>query len=268
MAKITKNATYKKTDNSQSTDIGTDIGMDIVPGPLTERQLTALIEQEAAYLDDECNAVMSAVDWDANAMDIAENIPFKPGKTRKFGSAWNRWFSFSPWKLALPTMTAIFLLGIGLGYFMFHDSSPSKPVFIAKRASITEVSLDRMEETLARKEVVGYLKQTQMVLTDVLEQCSADSSFSVQNSMDKRRVRSLLNKSRYFKENLDDPKLMSSKPLLKKIEWLLYEILMTDSEIDNENSCQQLEKLQEFIKKERLMLKIRLIGKELSLSEV
>jgi hypothetical protein len=78
------------------------------------------------------------------------------------------------------------------------------------------------------------------------------------------RVRALLGKSRYFKRSLDDPQLMSSKQLLEKIEWLLYEILMSD----DETSCQQLQRLQEYIKRERLLLKIRLVGKELSLSEV
>jgi hypothetical protein len=88
----------------------------------------------------------------------------------------------------------------------------------------------------------------------------------LQNQVDIRRVRTLLGKSRYFRENLDNPQLLSSKPLLKKIEWLLYEILMTN--IEEDISCKKLQQLQDYIKQERLLFKIRLVGKELTLSEV
>jgi hypothetical protein len=47
---------------------------------------------------------------------------------------------------------------------------------------------------------------------------------------------------------------------------LLYEILVTG--IDEDTSCQELQQLQDYIKQERLLLKIRLVGKELTLSEV
>jgi hypothetical protein len=41
---------------------------------------------------------------------------------------------------------------------------------------------------------------------------------------------------------------------------------MTD--IEEDISCQKLQQLQDYIKQERLLFKIRLVGKELQLSEV
>jgi hypothetical protein len=233
-----------------------------------EYTLVQQLNRETRRLDEDCNAVMASIDWDDTAYTIAGNIPFEeaPRKSKKpwFDFDWTR-ISFS-WKLAVPAMAGIFLLGIWLGYLFFHVTPTGTPGPFTPRLSTSTSSLDRLENTLARKEVVSYFDQTQLVLTDLMKQCSTDGSFSLQNQVDIRRVRTLLGKSRYFKENLDNPQLMSSKPLLKKIEWLLYEILMTG--IDEDTSCQKLQQLQDYIKQERLLLKIRLVGKELKLSEV
>lgn len=235
------------------------------------REEYALIQQlnrETRRLDEECNSVMASIDWKETARTITGNIPFDeaPRQSKKswFDFDWSR-ISFS-WKLAVPAMAGIFLLGIWLGYLFFHVTPANPPGPITPVLSTSRLSLDRLEKTLARKEVASYFDQTQLVLTDLMKQCRTDGSFSLQNQVDMRRVRTLLEKSRYFKENLDNPQLMSSKPLLKKIEWLLYEILMTD--IEKDISCKKLQQLQDYIKQERLLLKIRLVGKDLQLNEV
>jgi hypothetical protein len=231
-----------------------------------EYTLIQQLNRETHRLDEECHAAMASIDWEESARTITGNIPFEeaPRKSKR------PWFDFNlsrisfSWKLAVPAMAGIFLLGIWLGYLFFHVT-PTGPsgTFVP---TTSKSSLDRLENTLARKEVAGYFDQTQLVLTDLMKQCGEDGSFSLQNQVDIRRVRTLLGKSRYFRENLDNPQLLSSKPLLKKIEWLLYEILMTGK--DEDTSCQKLQQLQDFIKQERLLLKIRLVGKELTLSEV
>jgi hypothetical protein len=231
-----------------------------------EYTLIQQLNRETRRLDEECNAVMASIDWEETAHTITSNIPFEkvPRQSKKpwFDFDWSR-ISFS-WKLAVPAMAGIFLLGIWLGYLFFHVT-PTGPVGTSVPTS-SKSSLDRLENTLARKEVASYFDQTQLVLTDLMKQCRTDGSFSLQNQVDMRRVRTLLEKSRYFREDLDNPQLLSSKPLLKKIEWLLYEILMTN--IEEDISCKKLQQLQDYIKQEQLLLKIRLVGKELQLSEV
>ena len=233
-----------------------------------EYTLIQQLNRETYRLDEACNAVMASIDWEETAHTITGNIPFEeaPRKSKKpwFDFDWSR-ISFS-WKLAVPAMAGIFLLGIWLGYLFFHVTPTYTSGTLTPELSTSKSSLDRLENTLARKEVASYFDQTQLLLTDLMKQCSTDGSFSLQNQVDIRRVRTLLGKSRYFKENLDNPQLLSSKPLLKKIEWLLYEILMTD--IEEDISCKKLQQLQNYIKQERLLLKIRLVGKELTLSEV
>ena len=223
-----------------------------------EYRLMKRLDEESLRLQKTCNAEMQAINWEETAQTISSAIPFnhyKPAVSRGTSFLFN-------WKLAAPVLTGVFLLGIWLGYLFFHIS-PQSPLLPVKEAS-PGVSLARMENTLAKKEVVHYFSQSQLVLTDLMKQCDVDGSFSWKNQLDIKRVRALLSKNRYFSQNLNHPQLLSSKKLLKKIEWLLYEILMSD----DSTSCQQLQRLQDYIKQERLLLKIRLVGKELSLSEV
>jgi hypothetical protein len=238
------------------------------PGCREEFLLVQRIGREGGQMDESCAAVMASIDWQETAQTISNAVPRKGWVPGARGSRL-RWpglvVSFK-WKLAVPMLTGVFLLGIWLGYIFFH--SPSKPLEPVRPAADipSETSLARLEKALAKKEVAGYYKQTQFVLTDLLKQCETDGSFSTRDQVDLQRVRALLNKSSYFKRNLDDPQLMSNKQLLKKIEWLLYEILM--NETNKENSCRQLQRLQDYIKQERLLLKIRLAEEELSLNEV
>lgn len=225
-----------------------------------ELLLLQRLEVESLRLDESCHAAMQSIDWEETAQTISSAIPFKHYKP---AASTSRRLSFLfNWKLAAPLLTGVFLLGIWLGYFLFHVS-PYPPLLPEKETS-PEVSLARLENTLAKKEVAHYFKQSQLVLTGLMEQCDVDGSFSWKNQVDRKRIRALLSKNRYFNQNLNNPDLLSSKKLLKKIEWLLYEILMTG----DDTSCRRLQRLQEYIEQERLLFKIRLVGKELSYDEV
>jgi hypothetical protein len=228
-----------------------------------EYKLMLRLNEESAHLDAECSRVMAGIDWEKNAELISSSIPFASPAAQVS----RRWGGFSPafnLKLATAALSLMLFIGIGIGYLLFRQpSNPQVPVMVRKGAEV-DTSLAQLENTLAKREVRQYFQQSQLVLTDLMGQCSPDGSFAWKNQLDIRQVRALLSKSRYFKRNLDNPDLLGSKQLLKKIEWLLYELLMNS----DDTSCQKLERLQEYIKEERLLFKIRLIGKELSPSEV
>lgn len=221
------------------------------------------IQEEADFLGQGCESLMASIDWEESAESITSHIPFKePASMRRSPS----WFT---WKLLAPAVTAIFMMGIYLGYLMFYQNNPAplppqQAGFTPVNPAIQQASLNRMENSLTRREVAGYFKQSQMFLTDLLDTCSADDNFPWKSQLDKKQIRSLLKKNRFFHQNLDDPRLYTSKPLLKKIEWLLVEILMAD---DN-SSCEKLREFQDYIKQERLLFKIRLVGKELTSTDI
>jgi hypothetical protein len=109
-----------------------------------------------------------------------------------------------------------------------------------------------------------YFQKTQLLLTDLMRQCEEDGTASWTTGLNRERARTLLNKNRYFNQDLSNPQLLSTRQLLKKIEWLLYEMLT----LDEEASCDQLYRLQDYIRQERLLLKLRLVGKDISYNEV
>lgn len=204
---------------------------------------------------------MARIDWNANAENISSGIRFK--RSRQYRDARLPRFGFT-WKMALPALAGVFILGISLGYFLFYDSARPGPLTDNGQPFQAKTTLARLETTLARREMQGYFQQTQMLLTDLMRQCDDDGTGAWTSELTRRQARILLNKNRYFSEDLSNPQFLSSRRLLKKLEWLLYEIVT----LDENASCDQLRHLQDFIRKERLLLKLRLVGKDIDFQEV
>lgn len=212
-------------------------------------------------INDAAGSAMETIDWEANAERIARGVRFKrPARTREF--------SFNPftfnWSPAVPAMAGVFLLGILLGYFLFYTPGPSDSPLSGVTSGQPDAALARLEATLAKRGMRDYFQQTQLLITDLMRQCDDDGTASWSTGVNRRQVRTLLNKNHYFNRELSNPQFLSSRRLLKKIEWLLYEMVT----LDDGASCEQLQRLQQFIRKERLLLKLRLVGKDISYKEV
>jgi len=237
-----------------------------------EFMLLQRLEADSLQIEDACAAAMATIDWEASAEAITGRIPFEEpavsyGPRRNRARRWGFGFNFQfGWKLLAPAMAGVLLLGIWLGYLFFHVSP--HPMLPGPGDPSSGESMARLENTLARKEMAGYFQQSQLVLTDLMTNCNTDGSFSMQDQVDMRRVRKLLSKSRYVHQNADDPRFMSNKELLDKLDWLLYEILMTDTQANRDITCEKMQKLQDYIREEKLLFKLRLADKELSLDEV
>lgn len=215
------------------------------------------IFESMGYLGQESETLMKGIDWNKNAQDISRSIRLRSRSSRT-GRAFSFTFNILNWKALVPIAAAVFLLGLLSGYFLFQ-SSPGENLSPLKPAD-QFASLERLETTLAQREVSSYFEEAHLVLTDLLRQCDARGAVFQQDRLNRQRVKLLLNRSKYFNQNLDNPRLLSSKSLLKKIEWLLYEILTLEDSV----SCRQLQRLQDYIRQERLLLKIRLIGRDIT----
>jgi len=220
----------------------------------TEYRQYVEIFKNMESLNRESDLLMEKIDWEKNAQDTSRGIRLKGTRAaKKFSFT----FNMSNWKILVPITAAVLLFGVYLGYLLFHVS-PGEKIFPAE--SQQQVSLAHLETVLAEKEVSGYFKEAQLVLTDLMRRCDVDGDAFYQDRLNRERVKLLLSRNKYFTRNLDNPRLMSSRNLLKKIEWLLYEILS----IDDAASCRQLQQIQDYIRQERLLLKIRLIGKDIT----
>jgi len=209
---------------------------------------------ELESLDEE---LMEQIDWQDVSNSIHKNI-----RTHHSASSSRKTIPLFPLKIALPAAAVLVMMGLLLGYFIFQPQELKNP--LPQDVSGGEITLARLETTLAKKEVGKFFKQTQLVFTDLMRQCDPGDRVLWWNQLNKRRVKYLLEKSRYFSRDLENPHLMATRGILKKIEWILFEMITLEDHI----TCRRLQQLQDYIQKEKLLIKIRLLEQNVTISEV
>lgn len=206
------------------------------------------------YLQEDCNQAVKAKDWGSEAVRLNRSpVSSKPAGRSYFP------FHLSRWKVPSFALTTVFILGLMAGYFLFHSTDLK-----LKKSVNFKDALNRIETTLSRRQILDYFRKTQLILTGVMEQCHIQSGIPLNKRSRTEQIKILLVMNRYFSQDLNDPQLMSSKNLLRKIELILYEMLIMKEDM----TCEKIQRLQRLIHQERLLLKIRLIEKELSSYEV
>lgn len=220
---------------------------------------------ELRRVNEEAEESMKKIDWQENAFMITRAALYKK-RERERGLARGMWGWSRKW--ASAALAAVFVLGIGLGYILFHFSTGTSSLknasdIIAPTDS-TVTTLARLETTLARRELQVYFQQAHLLITDLLRRCEDDHISSWEAQMNHRQIRTLLNKKRYFEKDLEHPELLSVKLLLEQMEWLLYEMMVPEKEMN----CERLNRLQNYVKKEKLLFKLRLVGRDIHENEV
>ncbi len=200
---------------------------------------------------------MESIDWDKNAADITRNV--KINNFNKFNK--KRSYNFTL-RTSMLMVASVLLVGISLGYFLTNRNIREANTYIPEKGA--RITMARLESTLNRREITLYFEQAHMLITEIMEVCKDHTITTDSKYITTRRVKNLLKKNRLFNKDSSDPKWLVSQNLLKKIEWILLEILMSDGEL----SCEKQKKLQEYISKERLLFKLRLLSSEASFSEV
>jgi len=229
----------------------------VCPGCHREYLEHKRIFQETGELDSQIDQVMEEIDWQAVSNSIHKNI-----RTRHSAQKNTKIIPMYSMKIALPAAAALVILGLLMGYLLFNTQNLQKPAIDTSPEG--KVTLARLETTLAKKEVGNFFKQTQLVFTDLMRQCDPQDRVLWWNRLNKQRVKYLLEKSRYFTRDLDNPHLMATRGILKKIEWILFEMITLEDHI----TCRRLQQLQDYIHKEKLLLKIRLLEQNVTVSEV
>lgn len=201
--------------------------------------------------------IIQNIDWGKNDLQVKHQSTPRDSAGSRF-----RFFPSLGWQALIPVLVSVFIFGVLVGHFLINpgriDLSPSFKI------DNKNLSINQVNTTLAKKEILEYFKQIQLLLLDVVKQCENGTPPVLTGELEQSQVRQLLVKNRYLSQDLNEPQLMSTRNILKKIELLLYEILvMTDR-----GSCRDIRRLQNIIHQERIFLKIRLIEKDLSAYEV
>lgn len=136
-------------------------------------------------------------------------------------------------------------------------SSAAAPAEVA----LDEPSLKRMERTMAREQAVRYLNEAQDFLVTMAAEprpCP-DKRNHVEVSAEAERSRELLRRRALLVE-LDGDAVAPARPVLEDVEHVLRQVAALES-------CARgadLERLQREVERQRLLMKIRLMSRELS----
>ncbi len=193
---------------------------------------------------------IQAIDWNGVTAKIMAGIDAQPAPSRRPVPV----FSF-----AFLAAAAGLIVMVGLGIFFWSRAgSISFPVEGNNRLSASAAT--RLQSGLAREEVISYLQQSQLMLTDLLDDCASEEVASWEIGLYSRKAKELLLKKKYFQQNLSAGEWVKVRNVSERIDWLNYEIL----QLEDHQLCSQINRLQRIMENEKLLLKIRLLERDLS----
>ncbi len=117
---------------------------------------------------------------------------------------------------------------------------------------------------MARRETLDYLEKSQYLLLDLIQSPSGMPRETWGDELAIKKARDLLSKKKFIDPQLDKFRLAKAKKICDQIEYLFYEL----TQISENLLPEDLKRIQDLIQERQLMLKIRLVKKELKNSEV
>lgn len=217
----------------------------------------------ANTLNAEMEAAMEGVDWDSLPDRIADRVLGR-GSRRSPKRKPGLWSTLLQPRMR-PVYAALFL-GIIVGAsVMFLTLRPLRsPQGETSRLIVPDRFLESMDIEVARRATLDYLERSQYLLLDLVQTPPDKAVDFWKSDFASQRARELLTKKKYIDQQLDNFQMAKAKALCDQIELLFLEL----SQISQELSAAELEKLQRLIQERKLFLKIKLIKKELRESEV
>jgi hypothetical protein len=195
-------------------------------------------------------AELHAVDWDAVTDAIMSGIGRRPAPRRRSAPAFS---------LVLMAAAAALIVVVGLGvFFRIRAGSAADPRDGGGRLSAAAVT--NLRSGMAREEVISYLQQSQLMLTDLLNDCASAEAAPWEIRLYSRQAKELLLKKKYFQASLPALEWLKVRSVSERIDWLNYEIL----QLEGDRFCSQINRLQQIMENEKLLLKIRLLERDLS----
>jgi hypothetical protein len=146
-------------------------------------------------------------------------------------------------------------------FFIFRGSlnrKPGTPQFFA-----SPEFLDRADIEIARRETLAYLEKSQYVLLELAQLAGEQEPFRLSEAA-AHQARELLSKKKFLNPQLEKVQMAKAKDICDQIELLFYEL----SQVSESLSDEQRREIQRLIEQKNLLLKIRLLKKELQESEV
>lgn len=238
--------------------------LDSCPQCKSELERLRVAVNGANSLKPDIEETMASVDWEVLPSQIADRVFKEEAELPK--ESWLTRFTRSLFQPKLRPVYAGVLLGVLIGalttYMIFRVPRPGETGTAELFAP--QDFLERVELQMARRETLNYLEKSQYLLLDFVEYPSEKKAEFWRSEFTSQRARELLTKKKYINPQLNKFKMAKAKAICDQIELLFYEL----SRVSEELSVKQIEEIQRLIDEKQLLLKIRLLKKELEESEV
>jgi hypothetical protein len=230
-------------------------------GCADEVQAVERILESADSLGRDVQAALAGIDWDLQAEKTVaavwdERARSEEARIKRRPAVW----VFRPRPVLAGLLLGI-LVGAAAMFFVFRSGgtrkSPDRAFFASGEF------LSRVDQEIARRETLDYLEKSQYVLLE-LAQTQTESGSCRLTEAAARETRELLSKKKYLNPQLEKARMAKAKAICDQIEMLFYEL----AQVSEDLTPAQCRGLQSLIEKKNILLKIKLLRKELQESEV
>ena len=238
--------------------------IDACPDCRRELQHMKEVIKGADSLQEDIEKAMASVDWEELPSRITEAVFEKEAPLPR--EPWLAGISRFLFQLKLKPVYAALLIGVLLGSFITFMvlRAPLPRETEAGEFFVSQDFLERVDLEMARRDTLDYLEESQYLLLDFIQSPSEKSAEFWQSEFASRKARGLLAKKKYISPQLDKFKMAKAKAICDQIEYLFYELVQISAQLSEE----EVSKIQNMIEEKKLLLKIKLLKKELEQSEV
>jgi len=224
---------------------------------------TRRIMAGAEAVREDIHKVMATVDWEALPRRIAAAAfahERRAPKASRFAAFW-KGLAQPRWRPVYAGLLAGIVVGAA-GMLLVLKPQLIRTETGGKYFASSEL-IDRAELQLARRETLDFLDKSQYLILDFVQSPPGRAKL-FRADMAQQRTQDMLAKKRFLNQQLDKGEMAKAREICDQIEILFVEL----SQISDELSAEEAAKIKEFVEQKQLLLKIKLLRKELKGSEV
>ncbi len=256
-------AAYLSGDLSGDSERGIKEHLAMCPKCKNEFDHIKKILEGADALHEDIRKVMDTIDWDALPGQITQTVFGNKRGTRRESKVRSFWKPlFQPrWRPVYAGVAAGLILGVVLTLVLIKPGALRTPPGAKYYAS--NEFIDRVEFQMAKRDTLDYLERSEYLILDFIQSPPGKAQL-LQKDQPAQKARDLLSKKRYIDQQLDRFQMAKAKEICNQIELLFLEL----SQISDELAAEEIAKIQNLVEQKQLLLKIKLLKKEIEKSEV
>jgi len=256
-------AAYLSGDLSGDSERGIKEHLAMCPKCKNEFDHIEKILEGAGALHEDIRKVMDTIDWDALSGQITQTVFEKERGARRESKVRSFWRPlFQPrWRPLYAGVAAGLILGVVLTLVLIKPGA-YRPAGGAKYYASNEF-IDQVELQMAKRDTLDYLERSEYLILDFIQSSPGKAQF-LQKDQAALQAKDLLSRKRYINQQFDRIQMAKAKEICNQIDLLFLEL----SQISAELTAEEIAKIQSLVEQKQLLLKIKLLKKEIEKSEV